>query len=282
MVNGKSVAVDAYTIGGNNYINIRDLATMVNNTEKNFNVTWDSAKNVITLISGKTYTSVGEIAKGDGAAKTATLTNSKIFVDGGEVSMTAYTIGGNIYFKLRDVMQIFDIHVGWDSATSTTTINTKESYALTTYEQSKYEAHQKAYQEAIKNPYVPKPVHKAPFVQFQTTPTKQLYKVGEPFEIAGFKVVYVDIYDIGTDITSDIELRINNTKINDGYKFTEAGEKTIDCYYEGERLNGFRVFVVPDNDRLLESGNYYLQINGMYIYPVDAFGYWLELSLYIF
>ena len=54
------------------------------------------------------------MAKGDGKAKQATRTNSKIFVDGGEVSMTAYNIGGSNYFKLRDVMQIFDIrsHTG--------------------------------------------------------------------------------------------------------------------------------------------------------------------------
>ncbi|HHV98470.1 MAG TPA: hypothetical protein GXX36_02665 [Clostridiaceae bacterium] len=278
VVNGRNVAVDAYAIGGNNYIKLRDLATMVNNTEKNFEVTWDGSKNAINLISNKAYTSVGgEMVIGDGKAKTASRTNSRIFVDGGEVSMAAYTIDGNNYFKLRDVMQIFDIGVGWDGATGTATINTGESYALTAYEQSKYEAHQKAYQEAIKNPYQPMQQYKEPFIQFQTTPAKRLYKVGEPFEIGGLKVVDVDIYGDGVDISNDIELRMNNTKIYDGYIFKEAGEKTVDCYYEGEKLNSFRVFVVPDNDSILESGNYYLQINGMYIYPVYAGGYWLEL-----
>jgi len=133
---------------------------MVNNTSKNFEVTWDDLKNAINLISNKAYTSVGEeIAKGDGKAKQATRTNSKIFVDGGEVSMTAYNIGGSNYFKLCDVMQIFDIGVGWDGATSTATINTKESYALTAYKQSKYDALQKAYQEALANPFQYKPIY---------------------------------------------------------------------------------------------------------------------------
>ncbi len=279
-VNGKDVAVDAYAIGSNNYIKLRDLAAMVNNTEKNFEVIWDSAKNAINLVSNKAYTIAGgEMAKGDGKAKSATRTNSKIYVDGGEVSLTAYSIGGNNYFKLRDVMQIFNIGVGWDGATGTATISTNESYALTAYEQSKYNAHQKAYLEASGNPYQEKPIYKEPFIQFQTTPTKLLYKAGEPFEIAGFKVAYVDIYGKATDITSKIELKVNTTKIYDGYKFTQAGQKKVDCYYDGKMLNYFNVSVIADDGSLLESGDYYMQIKGKYIYPVSASGcFYLELS----
>jgi hypothetical protein len=152
---------------------------MVNNTEKSFEVAWDGAKNAINLISNKTYTSVGgEMEKGDGKAKAATRTNSKILVNGGEVSLTAYNIGGSNYFKLRDVMQLFDIGVGWDGTTSTATINTDESYALTAYEQGKYNENQKARQEAIKNPYKPMQQYKEPFIQWQTTPAKYLYKCG--------------------------------------------------------------------------------------------------------
>jgi len=279
MVNGKNVSTDAYTIGGNNYIKLRDLAAMVNNTDKNFEVTYDSTKNAISLISNKAYTSVGgEMAKGDGKAKQATRTNSRIFVDGGEVSMTAYNIGGSNYFKLRDVMQIFDISVGWDSATSTATINTNEGYALTAYEKSKYDAFQKAYLEAAANPYQYKQIYEEPFIQFQSTPSKLTYKVGEPFEISGFKVAEVDVYGFTTDITSDIELKVNSTKIYDGYKFTQAGDKTVDCYYKGKKLNYFKINVMAADDKILESGDYYLQINGKYIYPVSGGWYWMELS----
>jgi hypothetical protein len=102
--------------------------------------------------------------------------------------------------------------------------------------------------------------------------------VGEPFEIAGFKVVYVDIYGDGEDITNKIELKVNNVKIYDGYKFTQAGEKTVDCYYEGKLKNSFKISVIPNDESLLETGYYYLQINSKYIYPVSAGWYWLELS----
>lgn len=46
MVNGKQVPVDAYVIEQNNYIKLRDLATIINGTGKNFNVTFDGAKKV--------------------------------------------------------------------------------------------------------------------------------------------------------------------------------------------------------------------------------------------
>lgn len=280
MVNGKDVAADAYNIGGNNYIKLRDLATMVNGTEKNFEVTWNGTQNAINLVSNKAYTPAGgEMAMGDGRDKRASRTNAKIFVDGGEVVMTAYSIGGNNYFKLRDVMQIFDINVGWDGATSTATLTTNERYALASYEQGKLDAYAKAYAQASGNPYVPKPTYKEGLVQFRSTPTKVIYKVGEPFEIAGFKAFWMDIYSRGTDISNDIELKTNRTKIYDGYKFQQAGEKTIDCYYKGEKLNNFKITVVEEDNNLLAEGDYYMQIYGKYITPVRASGaFYLELS----
>jgi len=129
LVNGKSIAFDAYNIKGNNYFKLRDLAQAVNNTEKNFEVTWDGQNNAINLISNKPYTPVGgELAKGDGQTKVANPTTSKIYKDGQEISLTAYNIKGNNYFKLRDIAKAFDIGVTWDSKTNTVIIDTSISY----------------------------------------------------------------------------------------------------------------------------------------------------------
>ena len=49
-------------------------------------------------------------------------------VDGKEVSLTAYNIGGANYFKLRDIGQTFDFGIGWDDATRTITIDTGTGY----------------------------------------------------------------------------------------------------------------------------------------------------------
>jgi len=129
LVNGTSISFDAYTIKGNNYFKLRDLAKVLSGSEKQFEVTWDGGKNAIGLISGKSYTiSGGELASGDGKTKTPTLSTAKIYVDGEAVTLVAYTINGSNYFKLRDVMQKFNVGVGWDKTTSTITIDSTLGY----------------------------------------------------------------------------------------------------------------------------------------------------------
>ena len=128
LVNGKEVAFDAYTIDGSNYFKLRDLAFVLNGTEKQFEVGWDNASKTITLTSGQGYTANGsEMAKGSGA-QSASVSASKLLIDGKEVSLTAYTIGGNNYFKLRDIGQAFDFGIGWDNASKTITIDTSAGY----------------------------------------------------------------------------------------------------------------------------------------------------------
>lgn len=129
MLNGRKTEFEAYNIGGNNYLKLRDLAAALKGTEKQFEVTWDNEKMVIDLLSGKGYTPVGgEMAKGDGKEKNAVLNNAYIYKDGALIQLTAYNIGGNNYFKLRDVGRVFDFGVTWDGAANTVKINTAAGY----------------------------------------------------------------------------------------------------------------------------------------------------------
>lgn len=129
LVNGKASAFEAYEIQNNNYFKLRDLAKVLSGTEKQFDVSWDSAKNAIELVSGKAYTEVGgELAKADGSSKQAVQNTSKIYLDGKELALTAYTIGGNNYFKLRDLGKAVNFAVGWDNASSTITVDTTKAY----------------------------------------------------------------------------------------------------------------------------------------------------------
>ncbi|NLK35301.1 MAG: hypothetical protein GX301_07630, partial [Gracilibacteraceae bacterium] len=61
-------------------------------------------------------------------AKAATLSTSEIYKDGKKISLAAYTINGNNYFKLRDIAKAFDIGVTWDGGTNTVGIDTSISY----------------------------------------------------------------------------------------------------------------------------------------------------------
>jgi alpha-tubulin suppressor-like RCC1 family protein len=129
IVNGTPVAFDAYNIGDNNYFKLRDIAYTLRGTAKRFSVGWDKITDAITLSSGWPYVDIGgEMAgKGEGE-KTAVPTTSRIFLDGVSVQLTAYNIGGNNYFKLRDIGQAFDFGVTWDAAAGAIIIDTNKGY----------------------------------------------------------------------------------------------------------------------------------------------------------
>lgn len=129
LVNGEKKAFDAYEIGGNNYFKLRDLAYVLSGTGKQFEVGWDGAANAISLTSGKGYTPVGgEMSARGSGAKQAAPSTSRILLDGKEISLTAYNIDGNNYFKLRDIGQTFDFGVGWDGEAQTIRIDTSTGY----------------------------------------------------------------------------------------------------------------------------------------------------------
>nr|WP_209467468.1 stalk domain-containing protein [Symbiobacterium terraclitae] len=130
LVNGEAVAFEAYNIDGYNYFKLRDLAAALSGSAKQFEVTWDEEKNAINLVSGTAYTPVGGelTASGEAAAQQATPTTAKVYVNGAEVEVTAYNIGGYNYFKLRDIAKAIDFGVTWDAETSTIGIDPASSY----------------------------------------------------------------------------------------------------------------------------------------------------------
>ena len=129
LVNGQKTVFDAYNINGSNYFKLRDLAYVLNGTAKQFEVNWDDTKNAILLISGKPYFAIGgEMAAKSADNKVAAPTTSNVYVDGKEIKITAYTIDGNNYFKLRNIGLIFNFGVTWDGATNTIMIDTSIDY----------------------------------------------------------------------------------------------------------------------------------------------------------
>ena len=130
LVNGEPVAFDAYNINDNNYFKLRDLAYILNDTEKCFEVEWDGEKEAISLTSGQAYTKVGGEMEGKSSdVKTPLPSNAKVYLNGDEVALTAYNIDGNNYFKLRDIGAAFDFGVDWDDAAKTIVIDTSKPYS---------------------------------------------------------------------------------------------------------------------------------------------------------
>ena len=129
LVDGQNVAFDAYNISGNNYFKLRDLAYVLDGSVKQFSVSWDGANNAIALKSGEGYTVVGgEMATKGTAAVTPKATTSRITKNGSLIALKAYNIGGNNYFKLRDIGEAFDFDVSWNNDVKTIMIDTASTY----------------------------------------------------------------------------------------------------------------------------------------------------------
>lgn len=129
LVNGSETAFDAYNIEGANYFKLRDLAYALRGTAKQFEVAWDAPTKTINLVPGQAYTAAGGEMSGAGEGeKTAVPTAARILLDGKAVSFAAYNIGGNNYFKLRDIGQAMNFGVDWDSTKRTIAIDTSKAY----------------------------------------------------------------------------------------------------------------------------------------------------------
>ena len=131
-INGTKVNFEAYNINDSNYFKLRDIAYALNNTAKQFNVIWDDSKRAMNIIKGETYVSVGGEMTGEGSkekAKTVVVSSLLVYIDNEEISLTAYNIDGNTYFKLIDIGKELDFSVKWDDASRSVIISTDESYA---------------------------------------------------------------------------------------------------------------------------------------------------------
>jgi len=129
-VDGKEEAFEAYNINGNNFFKLRDLAMVLNGTDKQFEVSWDGEKNAINITTGSSYTPEGNeltISKSP-SDKKALPTRSKIYIDGTETQFTAYNINGNNYFKLRDIAEKIDFGVTWDGKLNQIIVDTTVGY----------------------------------------------------------------------------------------------------------------------------------------------------------
>ena len=104
-VDGVDADCDKYNIDGSNYFKLRDLAQLLSKTDSRFSVAFDAQSNAVTIVSGKEYIPVGgELARGQDQSKTAVVSKQSVLIDGKAVDgLSIYNIGGNNYFKLRDL-----------------------------------------------------------------------------------------------------------------------------------------------------------------------------------
>ena len=128
-VDGEQAAVAAYNIDGSNYFKLRDIAAVLSGSDKQFNVSWDSEAEQISLQVDTPYAPVGgELAVLEPGNKTAVPSFSPVLKGGEPMAYEGYFIDGNNYYKLRDVAQSFDIGIEWDEENGRINILTSKGY----------------------------------------------------------------------------------------------------------------------------------------------------------
>lgn len=107
-------------------------------------------------------------------------------------------------------------------------------------------------------------------------PYKQVYKIGEPFEIKDFIIHSEDIDGTRKVLdNSKLHFMVSNTvKVTEGYKFTSAGIKVLECYYDGNKTGvSFEVMVLDPavTGDLLDNGTYTISVYGKYLKIVNNY-----------
>ena len=131
-VNGAEESTEIYNIDGNNYFKLRDIAALLDGTSSQFSVDYDDAAKQIVVYTGGSYT----LQEGDlslpGAdamqtkARNARKSSQSLKIDGRTVSgMNVFNIGGNNYFKLRDINEVLRFNVGYDETSGTILITSR-------------------------------------------------------------------------------------------------------------------------------------------------------------
>ena len=132
-VDGKAVDCAAYTIGGNNYFKLRDLAALLNGTAMQFEVGFDASTQSVSLSSGKAYTPVGsELAAAGSEAVSAAESSWKLVVDGNAVSRKMQMIGWSNYVTLQDLGTVLGFEVDYTSNANTAVIAPAPAEAVVT------------------------------------------------------------------------------------------------------------------------------------------------------
>jgi len=122
-IDGKPVSFRMYALkdaDGNptNYIKVRDLASVLNGTAAQFNVTYDG---LVNLLPGKAYIPNGaEMATPYSGDRPCRKVPGATLVDGKEARLDAIMLtdddgGGYTYYKLRDLGNALGFEVGWST-----------------------------------------------------------------------------------------------------------------------------------------------------------------------
>ena len=127
-VNGAKINCEKYNIDGSNYFKLRDIALVLSGTGSEFSVNWDGEKKCISIVTGEAYEPNGselDLSGGD-KSDTAVPSTDTILINGEARSdLSAYKLGGNNFYKLRDLGDALGFAVDYDKESNTAIVISK-------------------------------------------------------------------------------------------------------------------------------------------------------------
>lgn len=118
LVNGKSTSFATYTVAEDVYFKLRDLAMVLSQTDRRFDISWDGENNEVRMFSRTAYTGGGsENFRMSAVEKSyATPSSAMFYLDGRRINLPAYTIGDSNYVRLSDLASFLKFKAVWIDA----------------------------------------------------------------------------------------------------------------------------------------------------------------------
>ena len=115
ILDGRTIVCRKYNIDDENFFKLRDLAYLLTGTPSAFSVEYDEARELIVIVTGAKYRPDGsELDPEPAEGSTASPTLQSIQVDGRMIGgLTAYSIDGSNYFKLRELSALLGFGVDY-------------------------------------------------------------------------------------------------------------------------------------------------------------------------
>ena len=101
---GGSRDVEAYSINGETYCKLRDVAMLLSDTPVGFSVDYDPETDAVVLKSGGAYVPVGgELSTETDRSAALAVSRQSLVADGAKLNLCAYNLAGNNFYRLQDL-----------------------------------------------------------------------------------------------------------------------------------------------------------------------------------
>lgn len=109
-----------YNINNLNYIKLSDLAVVVQDSKRGFNIEVNSKTNLVNIITNSSYKETGlELKRITSGSQRPIVSNIPTYLDGKPVEVIPYSINGRTYYNLRELASLLNINVHWDATSET-------------------------------------------------------------------------------------------------------------------------------------------------------------------